>query len=1833
MAQRLKRMIAAIGLLFVFALPMVIVPSVAYAQTQSTTVVDGPRVLQWIGQLWDKYLKDALIQGAATVLINTMTYAADRLAYDAAVYISSGGDGEDPLFDNSSVGEYFSNYGASVAGEAIGQIDDTGLLGNFKLCDPSASITIAFKFGLQSAFDREEPECDIKQMGANWEGFLADVSSTLSSGEKRTSLVLSQLSDMYNPQTNDFSAGIQLTSSVLSQAQQQRFLEAQKHLLVDGFKDKTDFLTGKVETPAKLLQDNLADNMKKPEKTRESVGTVILGSSEEILLQMGLHAGSVFANTLISKGMQRLYDGLFSNLDDVNIDPFNEIGYSSSNAESARLSFSSFLAAAPLQITNYSILKEFSSCPSVGRGLYHCVADALLVSGIARAESGSALTIAEALEEGILNANWPLIQSSDEARDQDAYCYSYGYCHSNLVKMRKARIISIGWELAAESAYNDEGNPTTLGEVVEGFNNCSSSGQPTEQYPWCHLIDPNWVLKYPDTQCRAQVYGQLTSNPSSDQRKEECVDMPSCIDENDDGTCDGGYGYCVREENVWRFRGEECPDYYATCTTYENTDGDDVAYLSNTIDSGVCTEDSAGCLWYSTVKDESSGTLDWPVVDDVVTSDADDSTYAERIYFTAAVETCDAEDAGCRELVRRDDDLSLNMLTNPSFEDDEDGDGMPDGWFVGLNSDATSYLPEYDTEGNYALNGSAAISPGDSSNTGAISQTGIVLRQATTYTLSFYARQTATSADDVSAFLVIDENRDNDGDGNLDDMDITGTEVSGDCDTTYTDLFGASGNTDGYAIEDVTPEDTGFDRYSCTFAVPTLDDASMDVLGSLIILETAAYIDSMQLEQDAEASDFHEGYSDSTLSLAYVKVPPTYLGCTGEDGDPEACDDFAAVCEEQDVGCSEYTPTNGDPAVIGVANALDECPSSCVGYDTFKQEPTLYEPEGDFPVYFIPDSAEECDEEAVGCDEFTNESTEALEYFTYLRACVTDTQATANISGDNAAVFYTWEGSDLDGYQLLTWELLESDLGATTFTYPSGESDTNPGTAPCTNWDTSTEGIACDDDDDGDASVDGDPIDVSEDCDQHSDVLTNPDCREFYDAEGIIHYREWSATVTVDDACVTYRKTEVVGDSLTDRDANCTGSGGYFDTTSGECRYYGFADESNTCSESDSGCREYTGGRSRNSRLAFVEYFEDDTLTQWESNSVDNVTLSNESVATDGHSLASEGETVWTYVAVESSCTADAGCAGTEGTLGGTCTVAYGETTCGTLDGQVFDGKTYTLSFWAKGTGNIDVGFDVGASASSVTSSTVDYFFDQDIALEEGWNEYSLGPLSIDNADFGDGTVLAIIPAPGITFYIDNVVLREGEDNITVIKDSWVTPAECDETPEGADSAQYYLGCAEYTDQDGDTAYLKSFSSLCSEAQVGCESFFMTQESDATQAQVFNAICSNDPDGDGTSTIALTATDCYYGTATGAFDTESRYLCTVGVGNTQCAFDLDFYVPAANLPDHMRYEASTQVVPADQEVFLVVDSEVECSSSVIGCEEVGLPTFSQDHSAVDSWTSSYFINDPDEYADTLCTSDELFCDAWQEGSGDMAYFKNPQDQTCEYVADVTIGGTTYDGWFKTGTTELCDPAYVIGGDFGGIQRNGDDGYADWVGSCEEKYDGCSEFQDLTDLTQQEVYTDADGESYYYLDNDNLDENTLPSSQKCNDQVGQKDGCGLFNDAGEPSKDYATSPSYILSIHADVLLSQAPNSLVDPVDCESGSDASTFEGVDLCETRCAYVEGDLYDLSNSSSTDRVYDGSCYEDDDCRPLLSEVGETVDGSCVSASSSRLENDANRI
>ncbi|MFA4845906.1 MAG: hypothetical protein WC654_05085, partial [Patescibacteria group bacterium] len=1663
---------------------------------------------------------------------------------------------------------------------------------------------------------------------------------------------------------------------------------------------------------------------KSANKDDVKVGDLV--SAGDLIGGLVLTTASTFTNTLLSTLFSRIYTGLFDTSYD--IDPFDVEATATGGKEAAQERFASIITTNPISTQEYNALSEFIVCPTEGvsnRGLYNCVMDVNFLAAVSRGTSGAAaaLTVQEAIDEGLLNGDWPLINSQNTASNQDQYCYSYGYCYGNLVKLRKARVIPIGWELAA--LRNDTTNPSTLQEVIDGFDDCTEdgtvgpAGASNDSSSWCHLIDPNWVLKYPETQCRAVAPGEIRISTLVAGRASTCVDTPSCIGENNDGECSDGYGYCVREENVWRFRGEECPQEYATCLSFENTfTGDTDAYRVSSVDYSVCNADNAGCRWYRTQKhyedagtsdDDSDDSYEWLPDGETYTTSQHEAdwkytgstgvvsapdpygytsesgttyaysnySYEDRIYLTNEATECSEDDAGCTLLNEFDDDLVLNHIQNPSFEDDEDGDDFPDDW---INSNAAMSSAQTMLEDD-AVYGSFSFLTDES-----VLEQYVSLSPNNFYTLSFSARANDTSALETSVSVYL---YDEYGEG----VSVAGTSYGGDC--------AQSASSYSYVITADPTDDEQFtalewSQFDCTFTTPE------DVAQGLIYIESdEILLDAFQLELGEDVSDFTEGYSTSAAEV-YYQVAPDYLACTGNETDPSACDDYTQMCSAQEVGCNLYAPEDGDPDVPAIISELDECPEECVGYTTYKQEATDYDSE-EFPLYFIADRASACSSQYIGCDSYTNLSAidaggEGTESYSALRFCLSEDIIDGSNARKTPATFFTWEGSDNAGYQLQTWYLLESNTTATSRTFTtSSYSENLPSLAPCTHVLMGSENEVVCNDTNGLMATD---VWDNADCDEHDDIFDNPDCREFFDTEGNIHYREYPDTISISDECAPYRKDEST-------ETDCDDSGGYW-TDQGFCRYYVLADESTQCPDEQSGCREYTGGTGRNATTILSETFEDGTYDDFviyeASGATASLSVSNESVATDGHSLYVSGtsgsagfETIQIYLdsttttdtydeAGDADTTSptttcvdgggtigDSGCdvyndVDSDGSVDEECTIEDGEESCGTLTESLVGGKTFVVDFWAKGSGDLYVSMvETGGSGTSydmVDPQSQTTTSPDALELTGSWRLYSLGPLDTSSyTNFDENAVLRFAVATGVIAYIDNITIKQVEEDITIIKDSWVVPSTCDSTPGGVASDQYYLGCEAYSDQNGNDADLYQFTSICSEEVVGCEGFYDTGNFDSAYTQVFNARCmyssnasfTDEPD------VVDENTTC---------EIDDVEYCTISSGEAYCTFDVESVLaqplPRSSFAPYFAvvFGPETIVVPADAPVYLVVDENYQCGETSMGCQEVGAAEFNQDQSKVDSFESAYYLNLPEDYDTLVCDDEALFCEEWESTQDGNFYFKDPLDKTCEYQGSITIDNQEYEGWFRTGTTEPCywtdedgddafdpsvDDSYLINGNAFGVWANGDDDYDSWVASCEDRYDLCTEFVDVVDTGGG---LNENGASYYFTNDDLMSEDTLTDNQRCNGQVSQKFGCALFNNTTDSELRYNAGASYAVAIHADVFFGEAQNSLQDPVDCEI-DEGGEFEitsavaeeigsadsvVVDLCARRCSYTveDGDAIDTDSATfvSDTQYYERSCLYDEDCPALVTDLGEDVTGSCGDVVEAyALGNDVNEV
>lgn len=1103
------------------------------------------------------FITKLLVGVAGVAVINAADYFAQKLAYDAAVALATGGKGEMPLFSTKGWGDYFKDASLNMVGEFVGTLSEG--FEDLDLCNPGpAGLRVRIQTGLVDPYipvgEGPEPKCTWNEISENWDDFTEEFTT----GE-----VLSRTGVMFesgqSPLAVTLEAGKKLSYQVY-EAKQLSELERQEG---EGFFAKTGIISGEVQTPAQVIAEEgkqIATEGDEAQRSNvQAMGQALSAGATQILAS----ALGTFVNTLAGTLLERVFNKGLLSLADLQkkkgssslINPeFSLVG----TREVAQEIYSDFITPPIKETDVYDLITEFSVCPAQFAGPNNCVVDQSFATAIRREATGSPVNVSQAIDEGLLRGDWPLISSYDRARNADVYCHTYGYCYSNLVKLREARIIPVGWEVAAQKSGVVTGQ-ATLREVMEGFYDCGTDSDGNavadSDHPWCHLIDPNWILKYPLTQCRASVYGPTLLTSENSLRSETCVDSPTCIAVDDDGNCVGGWGYCTREKNSWHFDGDSCPATFESCLTFENSDGNQNSYLLNTVNYSVCNSDNAGCRWYS----RAPAGDDWSA--SVVYDEENYSLVAtdNAIYLDKDVRECSQADAGCTEFIRSSEaGITLNLLANSSFETPSASDpGFPDKWEEAAPGTG---IFTYDTTGDNAFIGQAAIMPGPVGAT-----QNVVLNPSRFYTFSVFAMNTDGATFDAGVTV-----RDSSGIP----VDLSAYYMSG--------VNCSRSGTSTILLDNITPPEI-FARYYCTFTTPPasvspggyfIGEFEITASGSL---SGDVWIDGVQLEESESPTGFHEGIATGG-ERTYLRKPPASLGCTGADTDAEECDNYLRVCSPLDVGCKQYFPDEGGPSLSGITTEEDLCPAQCVGYETFREEPTQWASTAKFPMFFIPDTGEQCVASEVGCDEFTNLDApevggESTSYFTEIRSC--------QLPADDSVTFYTWEGSDTTGFQLKTWTLKGS----------------NTDNGPCTTL--APEG-SCDD------PAIGTPEYMERDC---SDVFEiDADCREFFDTAGDVFYRYYSDTVISTEQCYRYRKTNNTGQT------DCESSGGRW-TDTNECIYMGYPAESQLCSESASGCRAYTGATSRNVEEEFYDNFEG-VSSEWTGG-----TLSTESVLLDGHSL------------------------------------------------------------------------------------------------------------------------------------------------------------------------------------------------------------------------------------------------------------------------------------------------------------------------------------------------------------------------------------------------------------------------------------------------------------------------------------------------------------------------------------------------------------------------------------------------------------------------------------
>ncbi|MEK7073331.1 MAG: hypothetical protein AAB974_02745, partial [Patescibacteria group bacterium] len=1653
----------------------------------------------------EDFLDKVLLGGVTMGFINALNFFAQKIAYDAAVYIASGGKGEGPLFQYKDFGSYLGDVALGAAGEAIGTFSEIGFLG-FNLCEPAGPdaprISLALQLGIASQYEAPEPKCEWSKIAASWDTF----STSFETGE-----VLKNIQLSIGPGQTGLHGLFQAPLKVSEKIAVEEDAATKDREEGQGFKSLTDVVTGRQKTPAAVVRDTaLEQTSKQPGKQQASTASVLGPVLSQGVLQVLSVALGTFVNTLASTLLNKAFEeGSFNTtgfdlacafrdavpdsadtLSGLNCPPdvTDPEGVARGGKAAARAAYASLLAPRVQEVNNFDAVAEFTVCPDAFRGPQNCAMDSGFAAGVRVAIQSQAVSIRDAIAQGYLHADWPLVPPTGDgaSRNADPFCFNTGYCHSNLVKLRKARIIPIGFELAAEKALPQ----TTLGFVVDAFNKCGDVDPLKREF--CNLIDPDWLLKYPLTQCRAKVFGPTLLAGDTDIRGETCVDAPTCIAENPDGTCGAGYGYCTREKNIWRLGGDACPAQYASCQAYAGPNSRNLSVLKNTVDKGICSFENAGCNWYATEQDPGNGLGDW-------------QHQTGRLFLDREAGTCEEENAGCSEFVVRAG-VQANLVRNPSFELNNQTATRPDFW----EGVPTTYPRDI-----VAADGNAAVS----ADTEIRQKIGV--DQGEAYTLSGAARRATGAAVGTTAIA-------------FDIRDAAGTRLTIPAGDTTCAALNPTRQT--FALEVVPTSDGVFTRDDCAFTAPF----GGEILTMYVVTQDGALADAIQLEYGATATAFRSAAYQGE-QRAYLKQPPTWLGCTGELSDPPECEQYAGVCRPDEVGCDAYTPASGGLSIPGIVAQENRCDAACSGYATYKEEASTLS-YARYPVHLIPTRGRTCSLAAAGCTEFTNLDAaaaggEAREYYATLRACEKP------VAGAVVPVYYTWEGSDTTGFQLKEWRL-KAEIAAA----PGGGRP--PALIRGTSVASCTSAIY----------LDG----------------TNPDCREFFDVAGNISYRLYSKTIVISPDCRPLRMTELpvdpsataatcgaLGGRFVDGSCSvCEGLGGTWNDVSGAglgCTFNAFAPESRSCTAAESDCRLYTGNAGGNIRREGFWDFEGGDREGWADAGT---AVSTESTAVGGHSIR-----------------VNAG-----GTLSRPAPAAAAN-------------NTYYLTFWAKGRGAITARFSSAPPDRSFTAGG--------ITLGGTWNRYALGPVVVDWTPAAAETLVlsgfsdvSFVDRIELTKVASNIGLVKDSWTIPAICDQNASGAFLPQAQLGctqyraarSGNTEYLTGFASLCREKavGCTAYVATQQS----PSPGRESWnALCVLPTAAGAPTPCAV-----DGREVCTVGVNRRSCRY--QADDLPTPVTFdMATAGV----CQVDGIVIVEPNGTPVRRGTpgECTGQpqdmvIVPADKNIYLVDDDANTCEPEFAGCLLTGrsdgrvctmsdggdvgsdpdvcvpgagldacnceidgesvcqvkagetacrapLPFREPFSSTVRiNYAETPVLNDPKQYGQSLCSIEAVGCQEWTEvgPTTGKAYFKDPETRTCEFREDVQVtADRALDGWFRSGTDIPCDPALLVSGETFGIWKNGDDQYRGFVGSCPASASTCSEFLDPGDRDTRNPL----GRPYYFLKNQKID------TASCRGQVNPLNGCVLFNDTTDPN----VTANTLVTNNASI---QRGNASVSPVTC-------------------------------------------------------------------------------
>lgn len=604
-------------------------------------------------------------------VINAMSYFANKIAYDVAVWLASGAKGQGPFANTESFGNYLAQVAGDSLGEALGSLSES--LG-LNLCDlPDLRLDLMLQLGFHFAYEPPKPKCSWQQLKAAYSpenirskyGSMEGLSDRLSAGVA--------VSD------SDFGVWFTAKERIDAHAREQTYGKEQDRQEGGGFKPLTDLITGNIQTPAAVMkQEIISQSPSEQGKKRESANSAqVWGAFGAGATQVAYQAASVFINTLLGTVLKNFMDqGMLPggykvcnpglkitgvNLQECTSDSetYGESYYSQGggvdNRRAAQEMYSELLMPKIKTLDNYNLTASLALCDESNHSPDTCVVDQSFIQILQSAENGDPLSVKQAIEKGWLHGDWFMVSADDLAQTDKWNCAEEAYCERNLKFLRLARILPLGFEMAA--SISPTGSPWSVKEVVDGYYDCNEDGLRDSAHPFCHLINPHWTIKLPKLRCNAYVYGAVAQDGV---RLQECADIQHCVGYNKDGSCQA-WGYCLKERPIWRFTADYCDEQYNSCLAFQDSEGENASYLLRTLDTTSCNSENDGCARYASAKWLYSTTsLWWPT--QKYYDSASDNFFNPSLFFDNDVSECDAKDDGCSAFKLASDPETLIYL-------------------------------------------------------------------------------------------------------------------------------------------------------------------------------------------------------------------------------------------------------------------------------------------------------------------------------------------------------------------------------------------------------------------------------------------------------------------------------------------------------------------------------------------------------------------------------------------------------------------------------------------------------------------------------------------------------------------------------------------------------------------------------------------------------------------------------------------------------------------------------------------------------------------------------------------------------------------------------------------------------------------------------------------------------------------------------------------------------------------------------------------------------------------------------------------------------------------